>query len=239
MSTDFFSENGNISDAERGTLPEIPAPAGVFDAYFNRALTPEDIAEEIDALKRTDPGAVPLREKLFSYRFYTRKEAGKAVTSDRFIGFWVTLQFHEKSVGKSKFRLKIARNSLEKELVNQKLRAIFGGQPEERVLYEQLYSAARRLLSTCRTDSTYTTVMFGFGALRGDQLMEKTLADFFDAVCFSRRCGLLSDYPVVGKAAFHAWADEFPGTENEVLSRIVKIVGKQEADSMFKMLISA
>ena len=219
-----------------GIIRSIPAPQGMFDAYYNRALTPEDIKQEIDFLGETDAEAAALRERLFSYRFYTRKEAGKLVTSDRFMSFWVTLQFYDKSTGKSKFRLRVARRSLQRELFSQKLRDILGGDPDERFIYEQLYNAARRLLQTCKTDRSYTTTMFGFGAIKGEQLEEKTIADFFDALYFSHRCGLLAEYPVIGKAAFHAFADEFPYTEDAVISRVKKVAGEPATTEIFTLV---
>ena len=214
----------------------IPVPEGLFDEYYNRAFEPEDIAYEIEELRIADAQAAELRDNLYNYRFYTRKEAGKSIVSDRFMAFWVNLRYFDKSSGKMKFRLRVAKKSLAGELENKQISGIFGDNIDIRALYEQLYSSARRYLSTCQTDRTYTSVMFGFSALKRPQLIEKLLADFIDALCFAERCGLLLDFPVVGKAAVHAWLDEFPETDGMIIKRIYAVLGEQAGAEMLERL---
>lgn len=222
--------------AERAML--ISAPDGEFDSCYNTVFEPEEIFAEIEKMKLAHLPGIELRERLYSYRFYTRKEMGKEIVSDRFLTFWVELLYYDKTVDKSKFRLKLARNSLKSRLINKKLSSVFDGDwPNERVLYEQLYSAARRYLITCQTDRNYTSHVFGFISIKRPQLIEKIVADFFDAaICFAWRCGLLAEFPVVGKAALGAWSDEFPEMEHVVWSRIEKNVGHEATEGIIELL---
>lgn len=216
----------------------VSAPKGVFDHYYRTAFAPEDIRLQIEKQSASDPEGAGLREELFRYRFYSRTEARQEIVSDRFLAFWVELMYREKTVGKSRLRLKLALRSLKGMLENKKLDAVFGGKPPDaRVMYEQLYGAARRYFLTCQTDRTYSSQMFGFGAIKRPQLIEKIVADFFDAaLCFAWSCGLLREYPFVGQAAFNAWADEFPGTEEFVWQRVEKTLGFEALAEIIEVL---
>lgn len=238
-----YNPNGNRmhSATDMAKSPEgvsISAPKGVFDHYYRTAFTPEDIRLQIEKQSASDPEGARLREKLFHYRFYTRIEARQEVVSDRFLAFWIELMYREKTVGKSRLRLKLAARSLKNMLENKELDAVFEGMsPDIRAMYEQLYGAARRYFFTCQTDRTYSSQMFGFGAIKRPQLLEKIAADFFDAsLCFAWHCGLLQQYPFIGQSALNAWADEFPETEEIVWRRVEKVLGFEALEKIIKTL---
>ena len=194
-------------------LLSIPSPEGVYDDYFTRVIEPDDILLEIDLLQEEKPDEALQRRELFNYRFYEKREGGSSFLIDRFLAFWVTAQYYDKSTGKSKFRLKIANRKLSEYVDNAVLMSIFSEQINERMLYEQLYCSARRFLNTCRTDKTYKSVIFGVATLKDQQLKAKILFDYSDIVSFCWRCGLIGKYSVIGKAAVHAWFREYPDTE--------------------------
>ena len=211
------------------------AMTDVFEPYYNTAFTPEEIKARIDLLSQSDPQSAKLREKLYDYRFYSQRFGKDTVICDRFLALWMNMLYYSKTVEKAKFlagiRLKTACRELKNALMNKELSGIFDGRwPDERVIYEQMYNAARRYLASCQTDKTYSSLMFGFVSLKPQQLTEKMAADYFDAfICFPWRCGLLDDFPVVGKAAYDAWKDGVPGTETMAWRRIEKTVGGQAA----------
>ena len=212
----------------------------MFDPFYNSVFTPEDILAQVEMLKQTDPQGAKLREGLYSYRFYSQKIGKETVVCDRFLAFWMNLLYHSKTITKSKFRLAHARRELEKALNNKELSKVFSEQwPNHRVLYEQLYNAARRFLASCRTDKTYSSFMFGFVSLKLPQLTEKMVADYFDAfVCFPWRCSLLDSFPVICFAAFDAWQDDIPNTEDMIWRRISKTAGT-EASEMIRQLLNS
>ena len=153
----------------------------------NNIFDPEEIMAEIEIIGETDPDGAKLRKDLYNYRFYTRKENKKLIISDKLMTFWVELMFYEKTTDKSKFRMKMARKTLIDIIDSAELKSIFSTEwPNERILYEQLYAAARRYFFTCQTDRTYTSMMFGFVAIKRPQLIKIMIADYFDAaLCFS------------------------------------------------------
>ncbi len=201
----------------------------MFDHYYKSAFTPEEIREEIRLLSQSDPQGAKLREKLYDYRFYTQKYGKDTVICDRFLAFWVNTQYYSKTIEKSRFRLRLARKNLVNALSDKKLSGVFDGKwPDERVIYEQLYGAARRYLFSCQSDKTYSSLMFGFVSLKPAQLTEKMLADFADAfLCFLWRCGFFGDFPIVCKAAYDAWMDVAPDTESALWRRIEKTGGPE------------
>ena len=238
---DNHNDNGTENGADILEPPKavaVSAPKGVFSSYYRTAFTPEDILLEIEEQRASDLEGAKLREELFRYRFYARTETRQEIVSDRFLAFWVDLMYYEKTVGKSRIRLKLALKSLKNMLENKKLAAVFGGtSPDTRVLYEQLYGAARRYFSTCQTDRTYSSQMLGFGTIKRPQLIEKIVADFFDAaLCFTWSCGLLREYPSIGQAALHAWTDEFPDTEEMVWRRVNKILDSEALAGIIETL---
>ncbi len=210
----------------------VPAPEGMYDSFYNTLFSPEDIFEALEKKKVTDPEGARISEKIYEYRFFTQRDGRDLVVCDRFLGFWVDTQGYERTSADSKRMLKIARKQLGAMLNNKKLSAIFEGQwPNERILYEQLYSASCRYLDACRTDRSYNSMFFGMMPMRPGKLPDKMLADFIDfAVIFPIRCGLLEDYPVVGKAALNAWMDTMPKTWNQVWDRIINKIGEEAAE---------
>ena len=209
----------------------VPAPEGLYDPFYNTVFTPEDISEEIEKLRLTDPRGAQFSVKIHSYRFYTQKDGRDLVTCDRFLGFWVELQSYDRTSGDSKRLLKAARKKLGEALNNKKLSDLYDGQwPNARILYEQLYNAARRYLEVCRTDRMYNSLLFGLMQLQAGRLEGKMLADFIDfALIYPARCGLLEDFPVVGKAAYNAWMDLLPRTRAQVWERIIDKFGDEGA----------
>jgi hypothetical protein len=228
-----------ITENKPASMPAISsqrasAPDGLFDSYYNFAITPDEIKTHIDGLNNSNPEAARLRNQLYDYRFYAKKEGGKPVVCDRFMSFWMNLLFYSKTVDTSKWRMKGARKDLTGALEDKKLRELFDDDRTfRRAIYEQLYGSARRYLGACQTDRTYTSYIFGFMALKRPQLVEKIVAEFFDAICFGWRCGLLAEYPIVGQAAFNAWIDELPGEDvNAAWRRIEKNAGAAAASEI-------
>jgi len=69
------------------------------------------------------------------------------------------------------------------------------------------------------------------------QVISRLLGEFIDtSVCFTYRCGLLADYPTIGKAALHAWNDELPKMDARVWERIEKKAGVQGAADILRIL---
>ena len=218
-------------DSERVSF--LP-PKGCWFSGYNRNFEPESILDEISSDTSLTKEQQRSLLNIMNYRFFTSKESGKTIKGDRFMAFWLFLMFYYKSTGKSKMRLRHALKKLENELSNSSLTGIFPDWPDERILYEQLYNAARRYITTCRTDKGFTSTMFGFGALKSQQLEEKILAELFDAVCFSYRCGLLEKYPVIFVAALNAFEDEYTNKSIFAIKRIEIKLGEVE----FKKFLS-
>ena len=221
-----------------GKIKVIVAPSGIFDEHYSRVIEPEEIQVEIELMREEDTEKANLSEKIYNIRFTEKREAGQTFLIDSFLGFWVTLAYYDKSTGKSKFRLKTANSKLSALIDKKEISLLFDNESiKERMIYEQLYSSARRYLYTCTTDKTYKSVAFGVVSLKDYQLKEKILADFIDGVCFSYRCGLLEKYPVVGKAAIHAYLREYPDTEDLVVKRMIKTLKLADTEKLLDLLV--
>jgi len=216
----------------------IKAPEGLFEPCYNTALTPEDIRIELDGMKEDGGAPAELRQKLYDYRFFTQKDGRSTIICDRFVVFWVELLFSEKTTGTSKWALNSVKKRLVKMLNDKKLTDIFGETwPDDRVLYEQLYNSARRYLFSSQHDSTYSSYAFGIMRMGHSQVINRLLGEFIDtSICFTYRCGLLADYPVIGKAALHAWNDELPKMDDRVWERIEKKAGAQGSADILRIL---
>ena len=216
----------------------VPAPEGSYDSLYKTCFTPEELLEEIGKLRLSDPQAAQRSAKAYDFRFYTQKDGREPVVCDRFLGFWVDTQGFERTSGDSRWALRMARKDLGAFLDNKKIAAHFSVHwPDTRILYEQLYNSARRYLEACRTDRSYGTLLFGLMPMKADRLPGKMLADFVDfALIFPMRCGLLSDYPVVGKAAMNAWMDAMPKTWDQVWGRVYSKISEKAAEEMHAIL---
>ena len=214
----------------------VTAPQGVFSNYYTTTLEPDEILYEIETIEEAGLKDSNIHRKLYDYRFTQKKEAKGSILVDRFLAFWVTLQYYQKSTGKSKFRNKIAKKELEKYLNESDLLAIIEGDMSERILYEQLYTSLRRYLVICKSDKTYKSVVFGISTLKEQQLKEKILADTIDGLCFCWQCGLLIDYPIIGKATIHALLNEYPKTESIISSRLVSTLKLNNAIDLISSL---
>ena|GEM_PF-2846531 len=229
---ELYDEAKRLADR----LKDISPPEGVFDEYYSRVIGPDDVLLEIEMLRETDYEAADLRERLYNYRFYQIKEMGNSFVADRFLAFWVTLLYYERSTSKGKLRQRLALKELRKSLFNDELKMIVDESIYDRLLYEQLYCSARRYIHTCREDKTYTSVIFGLGTLKDNQLKEKIFADLIDGLCFGWKIGLLQEVPAFGKAVIHALLREFPETEESIATRTIKLLKYENADSLVEIM---
>lgn len=214
-------------------LSSIPVPEGDSDDCYLLIITPEEELLQIETSRETEPERAELRQQLYNYRYRQAKDGNQVYLTDRFLAFWVTLQYYDVSTKFSKRRQRLAYRELEDFLYNKSLLSVI---PDinnyPRMLYEALYCSVRRYIATCREDKTFTSVVFGLGTLKDDQVKGKILYDLINGLCFCYKIGLITAYPVLAKAIIHALIREFPFNELTITERIISLLDFQTTQEL-------
>jgi hypothetical protein len=204
-------------------------PKTTQQEWYTQLFTPEEIQQELELLSLTNPQQADLLFALADYRFFTVRDRKKDIICDRFLKFWVDLIYFDGTITSPFLGMFVARREIRKTLDNILHTYYIDTIQHMRMLYEQLYNGARRYIKSCRTDRNYSHYMFGFVEIKDKQLKEKMLAEFIDAgIGFPYRSGCLIHHPEIAWAAYDAWLDEVPETEELIKQRLITTFGEDK-----------
>ena len=178
------------------------------DAY-TRELNKEKRAEILEQAIGEE-GLSPeneLRKKILEARYGKSKERD----IDYFVRGWMQLHY----LRESRLRL-FARRGLAKD--RDSIRSDFQlaladsyGEAGKRVFYEEFTNLARVFLELCRTDSNYSSVIFGMGKMKEKSLSTKIAKDFYNiAVRAPEELGMEEELAEFRRALIDVFCEEYP-----------------------------
>ncbi|MEE0955778.1 MAG: DUF6553 family protein [Eubacterium sp.] len=158
-----------------------------------------------------------LRQKLFEARYKTGKEGD----IDTFIGGWMKLYFMRNATKGLFVKRKVEKQKQEIMEDWQFSLAEQYGEAGEKILYQELFNAAKVYLSLCRKDKNYGSVFIGMGHMKEDKLVEKIASDIYlMAYKIPKETDTVRDFEVFTRAARDAFLSEYDGQRDLLLSMI-------------------
>ena len=148
-----------------------------------------------------------LRKKILEARYGKSKERD----IDYFVRGWMQLHY----LRESRLRL-FAKKSRAKD--RDSIRSDFQlaladsyGEAGRRVFYEEFTNLARVFLELCRTDSNYSSVIFGLGKMKEKSLSTKIAKDFYNiAVRAPEELGMEEELAEFRRALVDVFCEEYP-----------------------------